>query len=187
MQKTKYGFLLFLLCVCLCMQYLLLGGGVMFEKDTQKCYFGNTCHDLVGNTISPDDTMIAGIYNGSPGIIQIWDVKNGKRLIKLSEHKKHLTAISFSRDNRFVAAVGKDFGGRILIVIWEITTETSISSKKSQTQFKIIAKQISDFSIKTLKFIPYGDGYQLVSVGKNSIRFWRIKNGHLPGRMLQTK
>lgn len=44
----------------------------------------------------------------------------------------------------------------------------------------LIAKQLSDFNIMTLKFSPVNTD-QLVSCGKENIRFWRVKNQHLPG------
>jgi len=44
----------------------------------------------------------------------------------------------------------------------------------------MLAKQNSDFNIITLKFSPIKLD-QLVSCGRENIRFWRIKNSHLPG------
>jgi len=44
----------------------------------------------------------------------------------------------------------------------------------------LLAKQISDFNIITLKFSPT-ETDKLISCGKENIRFWRVKNQHLPG------
>jgi hypothetical protein len=44
---------------------------------------------------------------------------------------------------------------------------------------EILAKQMSDFSIISMKFSPI-ELDKLVSCGRENIRFWRIKNGHLP-------
>ena len=43
-----------------------------------------------------------------------------------------------------------------------------------------VARQLSDFNILCLKFSPI-DPFRLVSCGKENIRFWRIKNGHITG------
>ncbi len=51
-------------------------------------------------------------------------------------------------------------------------------------QSMIIAKQLSDFSIEKIGFSPFEDR-GLLSCGRENIRFWRIKKGHLPGRPVQ--
>lgn len=45
----------------------------------------------------------------------------------------------------------------------------------------VIAKQISDFPIQKIQFSPFETG-TLVSCGRENIRFWRMRKGHLPGR-----
>jgi WD40 repeat protein len=48
----------------------------------------------------------------------------------------------------------------------------------------VIARQLSDFHISKIMFSPYQeDG--LVSCGRENIRFWRMRKGHLPGRPVQ--
>ena len=44
----------------------------------------------------------------------------------------------------------------------------------------ILAKQVSDFNILTLKFSPF-DNLKMASCGKENIRFWRIKNKFIQG------
>ena len=46
--------------------------------------------------------------------------------------------------------------------------------------YPIVARQISEFDIRRIKFSPYQEGH-LVSVGRENIRFWRIRKGHLRG------
>ena len=43
-----------------------------------------------------------------------------------------------------------------------------------------MAKQTSSVNILTIKFSPV-DNSKLMSCGHENIRFWRIKDGHLPG------
>lgn len=81
--------------------------------------------------------------------------------VRLS-YKKHL------------AMVGLDQYKRQVILIFDI------SEIETTRKPVLLGKQISDFSITTLKFSPI-DTNKLVSCGKENIRFWRVKNQHLPG------
>ena len=57
------------------------------------------------------------------------------------------------------------------------------NTKESQ-QSLVVARQLSDFHISKIMFSPFfEDG--LVSCGRENIRFWRMKKGHLPGRPVQ--
>lgn len=77
-------------------------------------------------------------------------------------HKKHL------------AMVGLDSYKRQAILVFDIS-DIEISRRPL-----LLAKQISDFNILSLKFSPT-EPDKLVSCGKENIRFWRVKNQHLPG------
>lgn len=70
--------------------------------------------------------------------------------------------------------VGLDSYKRQAILIFDIS-QIEVTRKPI-----LIAKQLSDFNITTIKFSPVNT-QQLVSCGKQNIRFWRIKNQHLPG------
>lgn len=53
------------------------------------------------------------------------------------------------------------------------------------TLFSLLARQISEFPINRIVFSPYAnDTCLLVSAGQGSIRFWRMKNRHLPATSL---
>jgi WD40 repeat protein len=61
---------------------------------------------------------------------------------------------------------------------------TTKDSHPSPSSPLVIARQLSDFHISKLMFSPFfEDG--LVSCGRENIRFWRMKKGHLPGRPVQ--
>lgn len=70
--------------------------------------------------------------------------------------------------------VGLDPYKRQAILIFDIN-QIQITRKPI-----LLAKQISDFNILTIKFSPI-ETDKLVSCGKENIRFWRVKNQHLPG------
>ena len=46
--------------------------------------------------------------------------------------------------------------------------------------FKIVARSVSEFNVLTLKYSPI-DVEQMISCGKENIRFWRIKNKRCAG------
>lgn len=58
--------------------------------------------------------------------------------------------------------------------------EDGARSRKTASAPVIVAKQISEFPISRVKFSPYHT-HRLVSCGKENIRFFRIRRGHLPG------
>ena len=55
-----------------------------------------------------------------------------------------------------------------MIIVWDI------SRIHTGAKAEILAKQVSEFNIISLKFSPI-DNYKLISCGKQNIRFWRIK------------
>ena len=55
-------------------------------------------------------------------------------------------------------------------------------SKSATPQGLIVGKQLSDFHISSMIFSPFHSPPLLVSCGRENIRFWRIKKGHLPAR-----
>ena len=55
-----------------------------------------------------------------------------------------------------------------MIVVWDI------SRIHRGEKAEILAKQVSEFNIISLKFSPI-DNYKLISCGYQNIRFWRIR------------
>ena len=70
--------------------------------------------------------------------------------------------------------VGLDPYKRQAVLVFDIS-DIEITRKPT-----LLAKQISDFNILTIKFSPV-ETDKLVSCGKENIRFWRVKNQYLPG------
>ena len=102
-------------------------------------------------------------------MIRIWDYDSGKCFVMFTIDVSSLKCLTFSPDGNYLAASGKDYTNRELIVVWNISTV------KQGGGPVIIAKQVSDFNILTLKFSPF-DNLKIASCGKENIRFWRIKN-----------
>ena len=81
-----------------------------------------------------------------------------------------LKCLSLNASSNLLMTLGLDSKNRDLIVIWDLAGESP----------QIMARQISPFDITTIKFSPLHD-FRLISCGKENIRFWRIKNDHIPG------
>jgi WD repeat-containing protein 90 len=118
--------------------------------------------------------MLATGQEGQNPIIRIWDLKTRTCICSVGSCVKCLQFLSFSCNGEYLASVGKDSHNREQIIVWNIS---NISQGQKP---KIIAKQLSYFNILCLKFSPI-DSDKLCSCGQENIRFWRIKNGHLPG------
>jgi WD40 repeat protein len=95
-----------------------------------------------------------------------------------------------------LVTVGTDQHSRIQIVVWNIRTiigeksviygfgpRNKINSTilSSNSDLIVIARQTSEFDIKRIKFSPF-DELNIVSCGRENIRFWRIRKNHLSGR-----
>lgn len=113
--------------------------------------------------------------------------------------------VTFSADGTMMATYGLDKQRRAQIIIWDLQllviekvgvscmvnscsldayssfAPSMLSKRNSLTGGLIIARQLSDFPICRLRFLPY-ENYGLVSCGRENIRLWRIRKGHLPGR-----
>ena len=119
--------------------------------------------------------ILASTEEGRNPLIRIWDIESGHVVTMIAAHPGGINCLEMSDDGRLLAAVGKDEHNRVQIVVWVL--QLGNASEKA----KLMAKQTSEFDIRRIKFSPF-DYLQLVTCGRENIRFWRIKNGHLPGR-----
>ena len=104
--------------------------------------------------------------------------------------------LSISLDDNLLSVVGFDAQRKLVITIYDISTLREYLSDANlrgpvdavggardgfpKKSLPIVARQSSDFPITKLKFTPYGSGARLVSCGRENVRFWRIKQRHLP-------
>lgn len=77
-------------------------------------------------------------------------------------------------EKKHLAMVATDVYNRQVITLFDIS---EVESKKRSI---LLARQVSDFNILTIKFSPV-EHDKLISCGRENIRFWRTKNQHLPG------
>ncbi|CAD7955258.1 unnamed protein product, partial [Amoebophrya sp. A25] len=84
-------------------------------------------------------------------------------------------ALTFDPLSKYVAIAGLDTQKRQQIFVWDISRLTKGGSAT------LCGRQMSDWDLNALHFSPYED-LKLLSCGKENIRFWRLKDAHLPGQ-----
>lgn len=134
-----------------------------------------TCLD-----VSKDGRHLAACQEGAPKpILRIWCPQTQKQLCRYSLELKEARCLSFSFDGNFLCIAGNDKLSRDEIIVVELTEGTG-DGQGTKLSAKMVARQVSEFSILTIKFSPI-ESDKIVTCGKENIRFWRVKNQHLPG------
>ena len=107
-------------------------------------------------------------------LVLFWNLKSKKLPVPFYVKKvSELKYLDFTCSNKLVTA-GKDEHGRDLLIVYDVS---KVFSKKEVSQ---VCQQLSDFDIKVAKW-GIKDDSRVVTCGKGSIRFWKIKGNHLPG------
>lgn len=143
--------------------------------------------------VSPDGKYLLTGEVGSAGRLTLWDITEGRRVASFQPHASHLNAISVNSQSSQLVTVGTDASNRTQIIVWDIRQlilscatpgEHNAAEIAAARENMIVAKQLSDFPINKISFSPF-DSNCIISCGRENIRFWRIKKGHLPGRPVQ--
>jgi WD repeat-containing protein 90 len=121
---------------------------------------------------------MASAQDGKTASVRIWDVGNGSCLTMLCAHASGMVCVDVSGDGRALLAVGLDSHGRQQIVLWDI------SEVKKTRRARVLVKSTTDYNVKRAKISPY-EANKFVTVGRDSIRLYRIKNGVLKGLSIQ--
>eukprot|EP00347_Sterkiella_histriomuscorum_P023802 403333335 len=107
--------------------------------------------------------------------VSIWDVQDQLCLFTFKPPLQSILSLSVSCDSSLLAISGKDFQKRDLFLVYLLAD--MIKYKKVE----IHARQLSDFDVVNLRFNDVSSS-SLVSCGKENIRFYKLKNSHLPGQ-----
>ncbi|ETV95593.1 hypothetical protein H310_11027 [Aphanomyces invadans] len=137
----------------------------------QEFLLGHT-DNVTALAYSPTASLLVSAQGGLSPRVRIWLLTpKGHCIASVKAHAQGVDALSFSRNGTQLCGVGKDYKRRTQILVWDVATPT---------QPVLVAKQLCDYSIANMKFSPH-EHDRLVSCGRESIRFWRVKAGHLPG------
>eukprot|EP00474_Spongospora_subterranea_P006522 CRZ06980.1 hypothetical protein [Spongospora subterranea] len=145
------------------------------EFDQQTILAGHT-KDVCVLTMCPFARLLVSGQSGKLPFLIIWDVRTLSAICRVPVFSHGLTDVTISYDARLLACSGHDGQGRVQIVVYDLSQVLETGN------VSVVARQTSEFKISRIVFSPHpGSQHQLASCGHESIRFWRIKNGHLPG------
>ncbi|CAG9309951.1 unnamed protein product [Blepharisma stoltei] len=143
------------------------------SNSNQFFFFGhtNTAELLV---LSEDQKLLVSTQN-EPCTIFIWSLRTRKPPKKIEvKRMTRIKSLIFNPTGQKLLLSGLDDLNRDVLLFYDIS---SISKSKEAA---IIGQQLSDFPINAAIFYPKDDN-RVISCGKGNIRFWRIKNGCMPG------
>ena len=118
-------------------------------------------------------TILSG--ESAPPLLYLWNLLSRQSPTPIHPYKlDEITSVDISDSGNSVVVVGLDSYSRYSLQILDI-------SKVARGRAPVVtAKQLSDFTVNEVRFEP-GCEDKLGTVGKASIRFWKVKNEHLPG------
>ena len=146
------------------------------ETGEQRHLLGHT-DAVCALALNGDGTLLASAQDGRQPIVRIWDVDSGKCLSVLKAHHCNVTSLAFSEHPRRLCGSGQDAHGRTLLALWDI------SRLGKDGRVTVIATQLTDYDIGKVAFSPYEEG-QIVTCGRQNVRFWRLKNAQIRGSSL---
>jgi WD repeat-containing protein 90 len=113
--------------------------------------------------------------------ITIWDVQDAQQVFSFKPPLSLLHSISLnqseSKADHFLCVSGRDFQKRDAIIIY------NFDELIGQKRVEIYARQLCDFDLVNIRFNDASPS-SLVACGRENIRFFKIKNGHLPGQLV---
>ena len=89
-------------------------------------------------------------------------------------HSITLNTLQQGDEAQYLCVSGRDFQKRDLIVIY------NFSELLQNKRVEIYARQLCDFDLVNIRFNDANQN-SLVACGRENIRLFKIKNGHLPG------
>ncbi|KAL8425670.1 hypothetical protein Efla_003990 [Eimeria flavescens] len=152
------------------------------QKKTSRCLLGHIGVIEVLE-VSPESALAATVNNEPhQPCIRIWRLPaHGSEVedvrctaIIQSATVERISLLRLDPRGRYMVLVGSDRIGRQQLQVWEL------QGLLTTGRAALLARQVSDFQIEALRISPLEE-LHIVSCGKENIRFWRIKNGHLPG------
>ena len=108
------------------------------------------------------------------GSIILWNLSEGKRVATFKPHTNGVVAVAFNSDSSLIVTAGTDSQRRVQIVVWNVQSLIAQSPTLS-----MVAKQICEFPIAKIRFLPFQDA-SLVACGRENIRFFRVRKACLP-------
>ncbi|GBG26317.1 WD repeat-containing protein 90 [Hondaea fermentalgiana] len=174
----------------------IIMGNVENPHRQQRILLGHTAR-VNCLALDPEGSMLASSQEGRNPVIRLWNTTSCKCISVIAASSGGgLRSLDFSADGSFLCAVGRDEHNRTQIYVWKVSglqsnasgratmstaSMTTVQQGSAQdSRISLVARQTSEFDIVRIRFSPY-DSFQLVSCGRENIRFWRIRNRHMSG------
>ncbi|KAK2959309.1 hypothetical protein BLNAU_5618 [Blattamonas nauphoetae] len=108
-----------------------------------------------------------------PSLLCLWDTTSSSLLQSVSCHPLCVVfSLSISDDGESLVIAGKDKTGKTQLLFY------SLSDLHSTGEVRLVTKQHTQFDVHKLKFCP-GSSDRFISLGRGSVRLWRLKTGTL--------
>src|SRR5580765_2096157 len=114
--------------------------------------------------ISPDGRTV--VTPGSDNDLDVWSLKNGKRLCQLKGHSGRILALAFSPDGRMLASSGTNDQRNEPIFLWETASW--------RERLRLKAKNVED---RAVCFSPDGKLLAGAATMDGGVRFWDTATG----------
>ena len=107
-------------------------------------------------------------------------------------------SVAFSDDDCLMCAAAVDSSGRCVLLVWDVTPVKRFMQQRRAWRMSLppteaaarcsaavlptlplVARQLSDFPVARVRFSPF-DVARLVTTGRENVRLWRMKKGHMP-------
>lgn len=140
---------------------------------------------ICGMALTNDGVLLASAEESSSSV-RVWDLRRLECVTALNAHAKGVHALCFSSPSRTprLCAVGRNEAHRVQIIVYDCAKLHADAKNKTRRSVSgalpVVARQTCDFPVSTIAFSPY-EADQLVSCGKENVRFWRVRNNHLIG------
>lgn len=128
------------------------------------------------NTTNPTSSEVFASMGSNDRLVRIWNL-NGQ-LIQSLEHEHPVTALSWSKDGRYLVTSsqlqGTDSRNGSQIKVWEVT-----SAANNTLQLEVTHQPISvESSVISLQFVPTSKTHEFAAVGEDGpIKIWSIDDG----------
>lgn len=132
-------------------------GADQFRSLQQSFLMGHTAEVKLVE-VSNSGRLLVSAEVGETGRVCLWEVQDHRRgwVCDLKGHTSHVTALSFSADDKLICSVGRDVQHRVQILVWSVQALRAGEGNPGpgNTNAALVARQTSDFPINRIKFSP---------------------------------
>ena len=137
--------------------------------------------------VSVSGKYLISAEGGSAALLIVWNIhaSGAKKVAAFRPFEGGIRCIAVRDNEAMLCVVGWDRNRRLQINVFDMQAllrdKIGITPPSPSKAPVILARQMSDFDVIDMAFSPIAED-SLISCGRENVRFWRMKKGHLPGR-----